>query len=84
MKSINKGNWSPADGLVLEDVALNVVKNNCNHLVVAGPGSGKSELLAQRACYLLQTGECLEPKRILAISFKKDAAINLKERVEKR
>jgi len=33
---------------------------------------------------LLQTGICLTPKRILAISFKKDAARNLAERVAKR
>lgn len=50
-------------------------------LVVAGPGAGKTELLAQRASYLLQTGECPSPYRILAISFKRDAAENLKARV---
>lgn len=76
--------WAPADGFILEAVALEVAKSNCNDLVVAGPGAGKTELLAQRACYLLETNICMNPKRILAISFKKDAASNLKERVEKR
>lgn len=76
--------WTPADGFILEAVALEVAKSNCNDLVVAGPGAGKTELLAQRACYLLETNTCMNPKRILAISFKKDAASNLKERVEKR
>lgn len=76
--------WAPADGFILETVALEVAKSNCNDLVVAGPGAGKTELLAQRACYLLETNTCINPKRILAISFKKDAASNLKERVEKR
>lgn len=76
--------WTPADGFVLETVALEVAKSNCNDLVVAGPGAGKTELLAQRACYLLETNTCMNPKKILAISFKKDAASNLKERVEKR
>ncbi|MCW0599634.1 ATP-dependent helicase, partial [Clostridioides difficile] len=49
-----------------------------------GPGAGKTELLAQRACFLLETNTCKYPKKILAISFKKDAADNLKERVELR
>lgn len=78
------GEWIPADGFTLEDTALLVAKSNSNKLVVAGPGAGKTELLAQRACYLLETNTCINPKRILAISFKKDAASNLKERVEKR
>ncbi|MFQ7179775.1 Putative ATP-dependent DNA helicase YjcD [Hungatella hathewayi] len=76
--------WMPADGFILETAALEVAKSNCNNLVVAGPGAGKTELLAQRACYLLETNTCMNPKRILAISLKKDAASNLKERVEKR
>jgi superfamily I DNA/RNA helicase len=52
--------------------------------VVAGPGAGKTELLAQRACFLLEAGICPTPFRILAISFKRDAAKNLQERVRKR
>ena len=49
--------------------------------VLAGPGAGKTELLAQRATYLLNTGLCPHPKRILAVAFKADAARNLQERV---
>jgi superfamily I DNA/RNA helicase len=52
--------------------------------VTAGAGAGKTEFLAQKAAYLLETGLCPSPKRILAISFKRDAARNLAERVEKR
>lgn len=52
--------------------------------LLAGPGAGKTETLAQRADFLLRTGVCPYPKRILAISFKKDASENLKERVAKR
>lgn len=76
--------WKPVDGYTLEPNALIVTKDNCNSIVVAGPGSGKTELLAQRACFLLQTNTCKYPRRILAISFKRDAAKNLAERVEKR
>lgn len=76
--------WSPADGFVLEPNALDTVKSEQNTLVIAGPGAGKTELLAQRACFLLETNQCPYPKKILAISFKRDAAYNLKERVLKR
>ncbi|KAA3630181.1 MAG: ATP-dependent helicase, partial [Bacteroidetes bacterium] len=78
-------NWKPSDGLTLEPNALKVVtESKDNYLVVAGPGAGKTELLAQRAGFLLQTNSCLFPKKILAISFKRDAAKNLNDRVEKR
>jgi DNA helicase II / ATP-dependent DNA helicase PcrA len=76
--------WVPSGGLRLEQNALSAVKNLNNSLVVAGPGAGKTELLAQKACFLLETNSCSNPKKILAISFKKDAAINLKERVNLR
>ncbi|WP_415345541.1 UvrD-helicase domain-containing protein [Clostridium perfringens] len=81
---IGKEEWHPAAGFKLEFEAMNTVINDENTLVVAGPGAGKTELLAQRACFLLETNTCRYPKKILAISFKKDAAANLKERVELR
>lgn len=74
-------NWQPVAGIELEENAWQVLRSEENYAVIAGPGAGKTELLAQRACYLLQTGRCHDPKRILAISFKKDAASNLQERV---
>lgn len=76
--------WKPTDGLILESEALNAVKDLNNSLVVAGPGAGKTELLAQKACFLLETKSCVKPSKILAISFKKDAAANLKERIKLR
>src|SRR5689334_14319905 len=82
MKSICENEWLPVDGLDLEPNAKTVVMLPIgNTLVVAGPGAGKTELLAQKACFLLQTNLCRFPHRILAISFKRDAAFNLKERV---
>ena len=79
------GEWSPSDGLDLETHALTAVTSmNQNIVVTAGPGAGKTELLAQRADFLLRTGVCPYPRRILAISFKVDAAQNLRERVRQR
>lgn len=76
--------WKPSDGLILEPTALNVIRDLKNSLVAAGPGAGKTELLAQKAVFLLETNNCVKPQKILAISFKKDAASNLKERVKMR
>ncbi|MCB9139360.1 MAG: ATP-dependent helicase [Caldilineaceae bacterium] len=84
MKSIHPDQWVPVGVDSLESAAHEVVRSSKNTLVVAGPGAGKSELLAQRASYLLETATCPAPRRILAISFKRDAAKNLKDRVEKR
>ena len=77
--------WKPADGLTLEPNALLAAKEQTRSLALtAGPGAGKTEMLAQRADFLLRTGTCRYPKRILAISFKVDASSNLKERVKRR
>src|SRR5580700_11121276 len=76
--------WRPIGVESLEPVAERAVRASSNALVVAGPGAGKTELLAQRACFLLQTGMCEWPFRILAISFKRDAARNLSDRVRLR
>ncbi len=77
--------WSPVDGLTLEPNALAAATEIERNLVLtAGPGAGKTEMLAQRADFLLRTGTCRYPRRILAISFKTDASQNLKARVRKR
>ena len=77
--------WKPADKLVLEPNASRAATERFQSLALtAGPGAGKTEMLAQRADFLLRTGICRYPKRILAISFKVDASRNLKERVKRR
>ncbi|WP_254276940.1 ATP-dependent helicase [Halomonas sp. 3H] len=82
---ISVDDWHPADGLTLEPNALRAAKEQIHSLALtAGPGAGKTEMLAQRADFLLRTGTCRYPKRILAISFKVDASSNLKERVKRR
>jgi superfamily I DNA/RNA helicase len=75
--------WRPRDIENLEPSAWNALRAGAAS-VTAGPGAGKSEFLAQRACYLLETGLCRPPQRILAISFKRDAAANLRQRVRSR
>jgi superfamily I DNA/RNA helicase len=69
----------------LEPNALRAAQEQDRCLALtAGPGAGKTEMLAQRADFLLRTAGCRYPKRILAISFKVDASKNLKERVRRR
>ena len=82
--TLHPDDWKPQGVDSVEANAWNVIRSTDHASVVAGPGSGKTELLAQRAAYLLQTGLCTPPQRILAISFKVDAARNLKERVSER
>ncbi|KQO65205.1 UvrD-helicase domain-containing protein [Curtobacterium sp. Leaf261] len=82
---IHPDDWHPVGGLDLEPNALKAVRETGANLVVtAGPGAGKTELLAQRADFLFRTGASPYPKRILAISFKVDAARNLQSRVRLR
>lgn len=81
---VRPSEWKPAELTALEPAAEKAIRSRNNTAVIAGPGAGKTELLAQRAGYLLQTGICAAPRRILAISFKRDAAKNLRERVERR
>lgn len=77
--------WEPQGVEGLEPRAWEALRENSRSVcITAGAGAGKTEFLAQKATYLLQTGICPAPKRILAISFKRDAARNLAERVEKR
>jgi len=81
---VKSNEWLPEGDIILEEAALGAVKDVNNCLVIAGPGAGKTELLAQKLDYLFSTNKCISPKKILALSFKTDAASNLKERVKKR
>ncbi|HFU7058079.1 TPA: UvrD-helicase domain-containing protein [Bacillus cereus] len=76
--------WKTSNDVTLEDSALLAIRASNHVAIAAGPGAGKTELLAHKAGYLIQTGICPNPKKILAISFKTDAARNLQERVELR
>jgi DNA helicase-2/ATP-dependent DNA helicase PcrA len=81
---VASGDWKPADNLSFDPVSLRVIMSEKNIMVSAGPGAGKTELLAQRAAYLLQTNKSIYPRQILALSYKVDAAKNLENRVKDR
>jgi hypothetical protein len=78
------GDWRPIGVDDLKPAAWEALQDTGNVAVVARPGAGKTEFLSQRAGYLLQIGICPWPQRILAISFKRDAAANLGHKVTAR
>ena len=85
MTSLKREEWQPQGIDDFECSAWDALGEvDSSVLVTAGAGAGKTEFLAQKAAYLLQTGVCPAPRRVLAISFKKDAAQNLAERVSLR
>lgn len=80
---MTREDWRPHGIQDLEPAAWDALRAGTAS-VTAGPGAGKSEFLAQRAGFLLETGICRPPQQILAISFKRAAATNLRNRVHAR
>jgi DNA helicase-2/ATP-dependent DNA helicase PcrA len=76
--------WRPIGIQELEAAADAALRDHGCTAVTAGPGAGKTEFLAQRAAFLLQTGRSPWPSRILSISYKRDSAAVLRRRVAER
>src|SRR5574341_239142 len=52
-------------------------------LIIAGPGSGKTEVIAWRVAHLVGTG-LAKPENILATTFTNKSALELKDRIQSK
>jgi ATP-dependent DNA helicase RecQ len=53
---------------------------NGNHLILAGPGSGKTRVIVHRIAYLVRVRR-VAPERIIALAFNRSAAVELRRRL---
>ena len=75
---MENGNSTILDGLNSEQkAAVSCVDGPV--LIVAGAGSGKTRVLTSRIAYILERG--CDPSRVLALTFTKKAASEMKERI---
>lgn len=74
------------DSLTLDDDQQTAIVTDDKHnLVVAGAGSGKTEVLITRIAYLVKRKpDTINSERILALAFQNKAANEIKERLLKR
>ncbi len=62
---------------------LEAIKHTqCPQLILAGAGTGKTTTITAKIAYMVEK-ENIEPSRILALTFSKEAARNMREKVEK-
>jgi len=52
-------------------------------LIIAGPGSGKTEVISQRAAHLISSGKAA-PQNLLVTTFTEKAALELKDRIQSK
>ena len=76
--------WLPIGDISPTPELMDIITFDSSVSVLAGAGTGKTELLAQKASYLLETNKCIWPKKILCLSFKTEAQANIRDRVIKR
>lgn len=69
--------------IILSEEQKNIVElSEGQHLVLAPPGTGKTELLAQRVDLALQRG--IDPNKMICLTFTNRAAKVMKERIEEK
>lgn len=68
-----------------DDQQTAIITDDKHNLVVAGAGSGKTEVLITRIAYLIKRkSDKIKPERILALAFQNKASEEIKERLKKR
>ncbi|MFT4305118.1 MAG: UvrD-helicase domain-containing protein, partial [Candidatus Woesearchaeota archaeon] len=62
-----------------------IIKDDKHNLVVAGAGSGKTEVLIKRIAYLIERkSDKIKPERIIALAFQNKAEDEIKNRLKER
>ncbi|TFZ53244.1 ATP-dependent helicase [Serratia proteamaculans] len=84
MINVNNMVWKPDDFIVKTDELKDIIFDQSSLSILAGPGAGKTEMLAQKSVFLLDNGLCPWPKKILFLTFKTEASKNVNDRVVKR
>ncbi|MBT3297921.1 UvrD-helicase domain-containing protein [archaeon] len=68
-----------------DDQQTAIITDDKHNLIVAGAGSGKTEVLVTRMGYLVKREpDKVEPNKILALAYQTKAALEIKERLKKR
>jgi len=73
--------WTVSEGIKETDELKDLIFFQGSVSVLAGAGAGKTEFLAQKSNFLLQTAACKWPQRILCLTTKKEAQENIKNRI---
>ncbi len=78
--SINSSAFQQAFGRLNSSQRAAVEQTDGPLLVIAGPGTGKTQLLSARVAYILQSTDTL-PQNILCLTFTESGATNMRERL---
>ena len=75
---------NPANSKSPDIFQIKAITKKDNAVVSAGAGSGKTDVLAFRYAFLLMTDENIRVKNILALTFTKEAASEIYDRIYKK
>lgn len=67
----------------LDDNQMKIINNDCNSIVIAGAGSGKTLTITGKVNYLLENN-IVKPEEILIISFTNASVNDIKQKVNKK
>jgi DNA helicase IV len=77
--------WQKGNISLDDEQQTSIVTDDNYNLVIAGAGSGKTEVLITRIAYLIKRKpDTLQPNRILAIAFQRKAMEQMEERLNQR
>lgn len=80
MKQVNNLNKIPQEYITLNENQQKAVLSKLGpHMVIAGPGSGKTHVIVNRIHYMVKHLK-VSPKNILVITFTKAAALEMRQR----